>query len=57
MNLNLIQKLVRDFMQGESPYRGLLLYLGLGVGKTCAAISIAEAIHNRKEILVLAKQV
>ena len=55
MNLNLIQKLVRDFMQGESPYRGLLLYLGLGVGKTCAAISIAEAIHNRKEIVVLSK--
>ena len=37
------------------PYRGLLLYLGLGVGKTCAAISIAEAIYNRKEIIVLSK--
>ena len=33
----------------------LLLYLGLGVGKTCAAIAIAEAIHNRKEVLILSK--
>lgn len=55
LSLNNIQKLTRDFMQGESPYRGLLLYLGLGVGKTCAAIAIAEAIHNRKEILILSK--
>lgn len=28
------QKLVRDFMQNQSPYRGLLLFHGLGVGKT-----------------------
>jgi hypothetical protein len=55
LSLNNIQRLTRDFMQGESPYRGLLLYLGLGVGKTCAAIAIAEAIHNRKEVLILSK--
>ena len=55
INLNNIQKLTRDFMQGTSPYRGLLLYLGLGVGKTCAAISIAEAIQNRKEVVILSK--
>ena len=34
------QKLVRDFMSDQSPYRGLLLYHGLGVGKTCASIAI-----------------
>ena len=55
INLNNVQKLTRDFMQGTSPYRGLLLYLGLGVGKTCAAISIAEAIQNRKEVVILSK--
>lgn len=55
INLNNVQQVARDFMQGESPYRGLLLYLGLGVGKTCAAIAIAEAIMNRKEVLILSK--
>jgi len=50
-----IQKLVRDFMQTDSPYRGLLLYFGLGVGKTLSAISITEAIHNKKGVMVLSK--
>ena len=55
IELNNVQMLCRDFMQGESPYRGLLLYLGLGVGKTCAAIAITEAILNKKEVLILSK--
>ena len=42
------QKLVRDFLQINSPYRGLLLYHGLGVGKTCASISIAEGFKQDK---------
>ena len=54
-NLKNIQMLTRDFMQGESPYRGLLLYLGLGVGKTCAAIAICEAILNKKQVIILSK--
>lgn len=54
-NLNNVQMLTRDFMQGESPYRGLLLYLGLGVGKTCAAIAICEAIMNKKQVIILSK--
>ena len=28
----------------QSPYRGLLLYHGLGVGKTCGSIAIAEGV-------------
>lgn len=35
------QRIVRNFLQADSPYRGLLLYHGLGVGKTRAAISSA----------------
>ena len=35
--------------------RGLLLFIGLGVGKTCAAIAIAEAILTKKEVLVISK--
>tara|TARA_B100000780_G_scaffold276484_2_gene245142 strand:- start:11320 stop:13797 length:2478 start_codon:yes stop_codon:yes gene_type:complete len=47
------QKLVRDFMQNESPYRGLLLFHGLGSGKTCTSITIAENLKNYKNILVM----
>lgn len=48
------QRLVRDMMQFESPYRGLLLYHGLGVGKTCASISAAEGfLLNQRKIYVL----
>jgi superfamily II DNA or RNA helicase len=40
------QNLVRDYLQRESPFRGLLLYHGLGVGKTCASIGIAEGLKS-----------
>lgn len=50
-----IQKIVRDFMQGSSPYRGLLIYYGLGVGKTQTAISIANAIENKDEVIFMSK--
>ena len=55
IELNNIQRLTRDYLQGESPARGLLLYIGLGHGKTCAAIAIAEAILTKKEVLVISK--
>ena len=47
------QKLVRDYLQRESPFRGLLLYHGLGVGKTCASIGIAEALKSNRKIVVI----
>ena len=40
------QKLLRNFMSPETPYRGLLIYHEMGVGKTCTAISIAENLKN-----------
>ena len=49
------QQLVRDFMQDKSPMRGILLYHGLGVGKTCASIVIAEASKSKKEVVFLSK--
>jgi hypothetical protein len=50
------QKLVRDFMSDQSPYRGLLLYHGLGVGKTCASIAISQTITDPdKEVWVFSK--
>ena len=36
------QMFVRNFMSFQTPYNGLLLYHGLGSGKTCSAISVAE---------------
>ena len=45
------QGFVRDYLQRASPYRGLLVYHGLGSGKTCTSIAVAEALYaagNRK---------
>jgi len=47
------QKIIRDYMSNISPYRGLLLYHGLGVGKTCGSIAIAEGFRSDKNIVVL----
>ena len=37
------QHLFEQYLSFRSPYRSLLLYHSLGVGKTCSAITIAEA--------------
>uniref|UniRef100_A0A6C0EQ09 Helicase/UvrB N-terminal domain-containing protein n=1 Tax=viral metagenome TaxID=1070528 RepID=A0A6C0EQ09_9ZZZZ len=47
------QSIVRDYINLYTPYRGLLLYHGLGAGKTCASIAIAEGFQNPMHILVL----
>lgn len=47
------QKIVTDYMNIYTPYRGLLLYHGLGSGKTCTSIAIAEGMKNNKKIVVL----
>ena len=40
------QEIVRDYINLYTPYRGLLIYHGLGSGKTCASIGIAESYSN-----------
>lgn len=47
------QKLVRDYLNLYTPYRGLLLYHGLGSGKTCTSIAIAEGMKSSKKIIVM----
>ena len=47
------QKLVRDYMGRDSPYRGILLYHGLGVGKTCGSIAIAESFRTNRKICIM----
>ena len=49
------QKLVKEFFQQLSPYRGIFLYHGLGVGKTCASIAIAEGMANNRKVVFLSK--
>ena len=47
------QKIVRDYMNVYTPYRGLLLYHGLGSGKTCSSIAIAEGFKTKNQIMVM----
>lgn len=47
------QKIVRDYINLYTPYRGLLLYHGLGSGKTCSSIAIAEGIKSAKKVIIM----
>ena len=47
------QKIVRDYLNLITPYRGVLLYHGLGSGKTCSSIAIAEGMKSSKQIIVM----
>jgi hypothetical protein len=47
------QKIVRDYINLYTPYRGLLLYHGLGSGKTCTSIAIAEGMKDAKRVIVM----
>jgi hypothetical protein len=47
------QKIVRDYLNLYSPYRGLLLYHGLGSGKTCSSIAIAEGMKSSKKVIIM----
>jgi len=38
-----VQRFVANFMSPKTPYMSALLYHGVGVGKTCAAVQIMEA--------------
>jgi len=47
------QKLVRDYLNLYTPYRGLLLLHGLGSGKSLSSIAIAEGFKSKKKIIVM----
>ena len=55
------QKFVRNFLSFKTPYNSLLLFHGLGSGKTCSAISVCEEMRvyskqlkNTKRIIIVA---
>lgn len=47
------QSFIRDYLESTSPFRGLLIYHGLGSGKTCTSIIVAENLKTQRNILVL----
>lgn len=49
------QAFVREYMRQASPYRGVLVYHGLGSGKTCTSIAAAEALYGQdnKKIIIM----
>ena len=56
-----IQMFVSTFLSINTPYNGLLLYHGVGVGKTCSSILISNSFRdyvkkNNKKIIILTKK-
>jgi hypothetical protein len=47
------QHFIKDYMQFASPYRGILLFHGLGVGKSAASIATAEILLNHMDVVVM----
>jgi hypothetical protein len=47
------QMIVSRYLNSYTPYRGLLLYHGLGSGKTCSSITIMEGMKNTHRIFIM----
>ena len=47
------QKFIKDYIQYTSPYRGLMVFHGLGTGKTCSAVAAAEIMLKNMNVTVL----
>ena len=47
------QKLVRDYMNMYTPYRGLLVLHSLGSGKTATSIAVSEGMKSTKKIVIM----
>ena len=53
-----VQRFVSNYLSAKTPYNSALLYHGVGVGKTCSAISITEAylyIYPKKKVFIIAQ--
>lgn len=47
------QKFLAEFINPDTPYKGILVYHRIGAGKTCTAINIAENFKNYKKIMIV----
>ena len=52
------QRFISEYIRQSSPYRGMLVYHGLGSGKTCSSVAAAEALYGvaNKKIIVMTPQ-
>ena len=57
------QKFLKNFMNKNTPYKGLLVFHGVGVGKTCTAITISNSFidlykkEDKKIICLVSKNI
>ena len=51
------QLFVKNFLSFQTPYNSLLLYHGLGTGKTCSAISVAEEMRDYLKQIGLSQRI
>ena len=51
------QAFVRNFMSFQTPYNSLLLFHGLGSGKTCSAIGVCEEMRDYLRQMGIAKRI
>ena len=57
------QKFLKNFMNKNTPYRGILIFHGVGVGKTCTATTISSSFidlykkEDRKIICLVSKNI
>ena len=52
-----VQRFISQYISPKTPYNSALLYHGVGTGKTCAAITVAEAyleMFPRKKVIIVA---
>ena len=59
-NLSNYQRFIKTFLSPNTPYNGVLLFHGTGVGKTCSAIQIAEQFkdfYNHKIRIILSQSI
>ncbi len=47
------QQFISDYLNENTPYQGLLLYHGLGSGKSGGSILISEGYRNKKTVIML----
>jgi hypothetical protein len=48
LELSMFQYFISQYLSNRTPYRSILLYHGVGVGKTCSSITVAELILSAK---------
>ena len=51
------QAFVKNFLSSQTPYNSLLLYHGLGSGKTCSAIGVSEEMRDYLKQMGISKRI